>query len=169
MRFAIGDLIMYGETGVCRVEDIAEKEFCGEVRPCYKLQPLYQSCMIFTPADNEAVFMRPIITRDDAESLIAGISAIEPDICPTFAPRELSERYDRIIKTHDCNELIRLAVSIRAKRAGLIEQKKKLSAIDERFLKRAEDLLFGELAAALSIEKGAVIGYIKTKTDYNFI
>ena len=70
MRFSIGDLIVYGETGVCRVDDIVEKEFMGEIRPCYKLQPLYQSCMIFTPADNEAVFMRPIISAEEAKSLI---------------------------------------------------------------------------------------------------
>lgn len=163
MRFAIGDLIVYGETGVCRVEDIVEKEFLGEVRPCYKLQPLYQSCMIFTPADNEAVFMRPIITRDEANALISSIRTVEPTDCSASSPRELSEKYDKIIKMHDCGELIRLAVSIRAKKVRLIEQKKKLSAVDERYLKRAEDLLFGELAAALDIEKGMMNNYIESK------
>lgn len=163
MRFSIGDLIIYGETGVCRIEDIVEKEFMGELRPCYKLQPLYQSCMIFTPADNEAVFMRPIITCEEANALIDSYKTVQPEECPQASPRELSERYDKIIKLHDCAELIKLSVSIRAKREALIEKKKKLSAVDERYLKRAEDLLFGELAAALDMEKHAMGGYIESK------
>ncbi len=153
MRFAIGDLIFYGETGVCRVENIVEKEFMGEIRPCYKLQPLYQSCTIFTPADNEAVFMRAIVSRAEADALINGITSIEPEICRVTAPRELSERYDKVIKAHDCREYVRFVVSIHAKKKLLAKQKKKLSAIDERFLKKAEELLFGELAAALGIDK----------------
>lgn len=156
MRFAIGDLIFYGETGICRVEEIVEKEFLGEVRPCYKLQPLYQSCTIFTPADNEAVFMRAIISNAVASELIESIPSIVPNPCTATAPRELSERYDKIVKTHDCKEYLRFAVSVHAKKKQLLAQKKKISAIDERYLKKVEDLLFGELAAALEIERFAV-------------
>lgn len=163
MRFVIGDLIIYGETGVCRVEDIVEKEFLGEIRPCYRLQPLYQSCMIFTPADSETVFMRHIVSNEEANFLIDSYKNVTPIECPPASPRELSERYDKIIKLHDCAELIKLSVSIRAKRQSLIEKKKKLSAVDERYLKRAEDLLFGELAAALNMEKYEMNGYIESK------
>ena len=163
MRFSIGDLIVYGETGVCRVDDIVEKEFMGEVRPCYKLQPLYQSCMIFTPADNEAVFMRPIISAEEAKSLIDGYKSVEPEECPPASPRALCERYDKIIKLHDCSALIKLSVSIRAKREALLDKKKKLSAVDERYLKRAEDLLYGELAAALNMEKHLMSGLIHNR------
>lgn len=161
MRFAIGDLIVYGETGVCRVEDVVEKEFLGVVCPCYKLQPLYQSCMIFTPADNEAVFMRRIISQEEASALIEGYSSVAPEDCPPASPRELAERYDKIIKLHDCSALIKLSVSIRAKREVLAEKKKKLSAVDERYLKRAEDLLLGELAAALGTDKQSVSSQIQ--------
>lgn len=156
MKFAVGDLVIYGETGVCRVEEIVEKEFLGEVVSCYKLCPLYQSCMIFTPVEGGNVFMRPIVTREEADSLLESVSNVEPEICEINVPRVLSEHYDKIIKTHDCNEWIGLAVSIYAKRQRLIEQKKKLSAVDERFMKKAEELLFGELAAALGIDKPSV-------------
>lgn len=164
MRFAIGDLIIYGETGVCRVDDIVEKEFLGEVRPCYKLAPLYQSCMIFTPADVESVYMRPIITKNEADELIDSIANIEPAVCEVTSPRALSEKYDAIIKQHDCSALISLTKHIYNKRERMIAAKKKLSAVDERYLKRAEDLLFSEIAAALSIEKSQTRQYIEEKT-----
>lgn len=161
MKFAVGDLIIYGETGVCRVESIEDLSFMGEVRKCYKLQPLYQSCCITTPADNNNVFMRPILSRQEAENLVESIPDIQPIDLPVAAPRVVSEHYDKIIKSHDCSKLISLTVAIYHKRKGLIEQKKKLSAIDERYMKKAQDLLFGELAAALEIDKASVSGYIE--------
>jgi hypothetical protein len=35
--------------------------------------------------------------------------------------------------------------------------------VDERFLKRGEDLLFGEMAVALNMEKAKVGAYIGTR------
>ena len=153
MRFAIGELIFYGESGVCRVEEIVKREFLGELRVCYKLNPVYQSCTIFTPADNEAVVMRNIVSRAEAQSIIDRIDTIEPEIAKTTSPRELTEKYDKMIKTHDCLEYMRFIISFHIKKKILSEQKKKVSAIDERFLKKAEDLLYGELACALETDK----------------
>ena len=165
MKFAIGDLIIYGETGVCRVDAIEMRPFLGEERQCYKLQPLYQSCTIITPADNNNVFMRPIVSKDEAEELVDSIRNTQPQELPSAAPRVVSEKYDKIIKSHDCNQLISLTVSIYHKRKSLIDQKKKLSAIDESYMKKAEDLLFGELAAALNIDRSDVLGYIEEKVN----
>ncbi len=165
MQFAIDELIIYGETGVCRVVDIVEKPFLGVVQSCYQLQPIYQSCAIFTPVNNCNVYMRPIITREEAEALIANMPSVSPEIVSASSPRELTEKYDKIIKLHDCGKLIELTKSIYIKREKVLANKKKLSAIDERFLKKAEDLLFGELAAALDIDKTAVTGYIESKVN----
>ena len=153
MRFAIGDLIFYGESGTCCVEEIVEREFLGELRTCYRLSPVYQSCTIFTPADSETVFMRNIVSPKEAQAIIDSIETIVPEVTKTTSPRELTERYDKMIKTHDCNEYMKFVVSFHVKKKLLAEQKKKVSAIDERFLKKVEDLLYGELAAALEMDK----------------
>ena len=42
-------------------------------------------------------------------------------------------------------------------------QKRRFGTVDERFLKQAEDLLFGELAAALEIPRSEVRGYITAR------
>lgn len=156
MKFSIGDLIIYGETGVCRVEAIEERPFLGEITNCYKLQPIYQSCVIYTPADNSNVYMRPILSSAEAEGLIAGFNDVTPVQLPQGAPRTVSEAYDKIIKTHDCQQLAGLIIAIYRKRRALIEAKKKLSAIDERYMRKSEELLFGELAAALSTERSLI-------------
>ena len=156
MKFSIGDLINYGETGVCKVEDIVERTFLGETQLCYKLMPIYQSCVIFTPVENGTVFMRPIIDRATAESSIKNVKSINPSPVSVSAPRELSAKYDAIIKTHDCAEWLNLVILIRLKKEIALCEKKKLSAIDERYGKKAEDLLYGELAAALESTKSEV-------------
>ena len=51
-------------------------------------------------------------------------------------------------------------MSLYAKKKKTEAQKRKFGAIDERYMKRAEDLLFGELSAALEIPKGDVRQYI---------
>ena len=62
-------------------------------------------------------------------------------------------------KTPDL-DLVELTMSLYAKKKKTEAQKRKFGAIDERYMKRAEDLLFGELSAALEIPKGDVRQYI---------
>ena len=50
--------------------------------------------------------------------------------------------------------------SIYAKRRWAQANNRKLGAIDERYMKRAEEMLFGELAAALEIPREKVQDYI---------
>ena len=163
MRFSIGDYVVYGETGVCSVEEIVIKTMPDGEKECYKLKPLNQSFMIFTPTENGNVFMRAVITKEEADAMIADICSQEIVIHKGTSPRDLNEKYDRIIKTHDCGELLKLSRSIDEKRRVLAQQKRKLSAIDERFVKKAEDLLFGELAVVFGIKKTEVREYIENK------
>ena len=163
--YRIGDWIFYGNIGACQVTDISVRKIAGMDRehPYYTLMPLENDCSISVPADNEKIFMRPLISKDEAEQLIADIPSIDAHAYYTTALRQLSEHYEEMIGTHDCHALIEMTMSIPQKRKEADENKKKLGAIDERYMKRAEDLLFGELAVALGIEKHEVQSYIAGK------
>lgn len=166
-QYQVGDLILYGSTGVCRVAEIqAHKGAKGEPeRLFYTLEPLYQSGTIVTPVDNEKVFMRPILTREEAERLIDQIPNVQAEAYHNKAMRELTEHYEAALRTHDCGALVELTMSIYAKKQDLESQKRKFGALDERFLHRAEELLFGELAAALGIQRDEVQGYIEKRLE----
>lgn len=165
--YQVGDLVLYGTTGVCRVTDVSMATLPGlpGEQLYYTLSPLYQQCVIQTPAENGKVFMRPIITREEAERLIALIPTIQAEPRYGKANTELVEHYASAIRTHDCEDLVELTMSIYAKKLELEEQKKKFGAVDERFMRQAEDLLFGELAAALGIQRDEVPAYIAAKVD----
>lgn len=161
--YKTNSLIVYGSLGVCRVADIVVRKVNDVEKSFYELRPLYQSCVVYTPVDGGKVFMRPIITREEAERLIGTIPRVRPNACIGKAAARLAEYYERSINTHDCGDLIGLTISIYEKKRQAELQKRKFGAVDERFMKRAEELLFGELGAALDIPRENVRGYIEAK------
>lgn len=165
--YQTGELVLYGSTGVCRVSEIKEQDFpsTGEKRTYYVLKPLYEDCVISAPVNSDKIFIRPIISRKEAEDLIDKIPHMHASIFHSKASRELAEHYESVLKSHDCGSLVELTMSIYAKKQEALEKKRKFGSVDERFLKRAEDLLFGELAAALEIPRDKVQGYIASRVE----
>ena len=56
-------------------------------------------------------------------------------------------------------------MSIYAKKQEVEGQRHKIGTVDERFMKRAEELLFGELAAALGIPREEVPRFIEARLE----
>jgi CarD family transcriptional regulator len=165
--YQVGDLILYGSTGVCKVADITTQELAGKDKKqlFYVLEPLYQNCTIFTPVNTTKIFMRPIISEDEAERLIDMIPTIRTEAYHNRDLNQLAEHYKVSLSKHDCSDLIELSMSIYAKKQFAEQQKRKFGVVDEKFMKRAEDLLFGELAAALNIPKDQVPEYIAERVN----
>ena len=156
--FRPGEKIVYGRTGVCLVEEIE----CWKGQDYYVLKPLFQSCCIKLPVNGKA-FMRPIVSGAEADALIDAMPAIEPRLCESRAPREITEFYQTFLANRSCRDLVELTVSLHAKRREAREGKRKFGVVDERILKEGEALLFGELASALSIPMADVPGYIENR------
>lgn len=163
--YHVGELILYGNMGVCRVTDVKEMSYTGDhvPRQYYILKSLSQDCVISAPVRENKVFMRPIISKMEALSLIDKIPSMHAESYDSSLFKELTEHYQQSIETHDCRDLIEMTMSIYAKKQRLEQQHKKFGSIDERFMKKAEDLLFGELAAALEIPRDQVPGFIQER------
>ncbi len=159
--------MVYGWTGVCRVKEVAPRQEAGGKRDrlYYTLESQQNGCMIYTPVDSDKVFMRPVISRQEALDLIDQIPHIQAEAYRTPVTRELVEHYEEALRSRDCGDLIRLTMSIHAKKEGAAAQKRRFGAVDERFLRRGEDLLFGELAAALGIEPEQVPDFIASRVE----
>nr|WP_297174954.1 CarD family transcriptional regulator [uncultured Agathobaculum sp.] len=154
--FEAGEFIVYGTSGVCRVESVGVPPFDGEDRLYYTLVPVAGTETIYVPVDSP-VFMRPVITRAQAERLIESIPSIEEDPFISHSMRMSTEHYQAALQTHDCRDLVQLIKTVYAKsrRNG-----RRVSQIDQRYRKRAEELLHGELAVVLGMPVGEVHAYI---------
>jgi len=163
--YKVGSFVFYGSTGVCQVMDISAQAMgSGSAKQVYyTLKPLCQECMIYTPVDNPKVFMRPIISKEEAEGLIDRIPDIHAEPFHSQVLSQLTEHYKEGIGTHNCATLLKMTMSIYAKRQLILSQKRKFGAVDERFMKQAEDLLFNEFAAALGLGRDEVPDYIEKR------
>ncbi len=162
--FKIGEYIVYGLNGVCRVEEIGPMDMSGIDNDTvyYTLLPLYtKGSRVFTPVDNQRVVMRPVISKDEVCRLIDEMDRIEEIEVVDDKRRELA--YKEAVKSCDCRELIRVINTTRKRKAERLAQGKKMSACDERYLKQAQDTLYGEFAISLKISKDEVEEYICNK------
>lgn len=158
--YKIGEKIIYGENGVCTVEKIAPLEMSGAQKEklYYHLTPLVGSGTYFTPVDTTA-FMRPIISREEAEALIDAIPGIPPAICNDSRFNHVDAFYRELFKLHSNEALVSVIKGLRCRMA----EKKTRSTRAEATMKRAKDILHGELSVALDMDFSQVEGYISSR------
>lgn len=160
--FKVGDLVVYGSEGVCRVEAVGTLPLSDvkSDREYYTLAPLYRTGTAFAPVDGKA-FIRPILSRQEAEELIRSIPEIKEAPCTAKGARMLGEQYQKLLQSRDCGDLVQLIKTIYLKQQGAQAAGRRPGQVDERFRKRAEEMLHGELAAALGIGREEVAAYIQ--------
>ncbi len=158
--YSIGDKIIYGESGVCTVERVAPLNMSGAPadRLYYHLRPLIGSGVYFTPVDSNA-FMRPVISAEEAEALIDSIPSIEPAICNDSRFNHVDAFYKEMFRKHTPESLVAVIKGLRIRMAA---RKSKSSRADAT-MKRAKEVLHGELSVALGIEYSEIEDYIKNK------
>ncbi len=166
--FHENDLIVYGNTGVCRVKAIGTLEGISSANPeriYYTLEPVYDSKgTIYAPVDSK-VFMRMIMSPEEARELIAKIPEIPEKKVEYQNQRMISDQYEASLSSHKCEDLISLIRTIYVRNKKAADSGKKPAQVDERYMKRAKDLFYGELAAALGINFKDVEPYIKDTVE----
>jgi CarD family transcriptional regulator len=123
--FQPGELLVYGSTGVCRVEGVTHLNQTGpdRNRQYYILKPLLQDGVIYTPVDNRKIPIRPVITAEEAEALIDLIPTIQADVCRAPTLQALAQQ-DAVVLLAQCGEsayrLIEEEMEIAADRSKLL-------------------------------------------------
>lgn len=159
--YEVGQLIVYGASGVCRVEAVEHPTFVPKEmkdRLYYRLKPLYDQGTLYTPVDT-ANTLRPVITREEADALIRSIPQIEPVPCASHSPQLLGEHYKSFFQSHRCEDLMTLLKTIYSKLRRSANPRA-ASKTDQHYLKKAEELLYNELAVALELPVDEVKPYI---------
>lgn len=166
--YSVGEKIVYGVKGVFEVTniDVPNVDWLDVTKEYYTLLPLFSGEKIYTPIDT-TVFMRPIMSKDEAEKFILTIPDIAYSANRYKNPRTQEMFYQTTLGSHDLNDLVRLIKGIREKCDKAVLMGKKPALVDERYLKRAETLLYEELAASLEIEFECVYDYIRSTIGEN--
>lgn len=163
--FEKGDCIVYGTTGVCRVEDIGPIDGISGSDPekvYYKLKPVRTGGTIYIPVDGK-VFMRRVMTKQEADHLIHQMPSIDEEVCNSRDQRILNEHYKASLRTHSCEELVKLIKSVYVKNRRLIKNGKKVGKTDLEYRKKAEALLYDELSVSLELPYDQVKKYVESQ------
>lgn len=152
--FTENEMIVYANSGVCKVEGITQKY--GE--DYYILNPLYEDGTIFVPV-NTKLFMRKVISKEEALQLIDSIPSIDEEMCDETRSNDIKKFYSSLVDEHTLEGLVRTIKSINNKS----KIKNKIGQVDRRYMKRAEQTLYGELACALDIPYNDIKPFIKKR------
>ena len=158
--FSVGDKIIYGENGVCTIEKIEPLSMSGAPKDklYYYLDPLVGSGVYFAPVDTK-VYMRPVMSREEALALIDAMPGIAPAVCNDNRFNHVDAFYKELFKQHSCEALVAIVKGLRQR----MQERKTKSSRAEATMKRAKDMLHGELSVALGIELQEVEPYIRSR------
>lgn len=159
--FEKGIYVLCGSHGVCRIDEITKMDLSGtgEERIYYVLSQLYTcGSRLYIPVDNQKVLMRPLLSEGEAKELIKKIPEIEELWIPNEKERE--QTYKAALQTCDCEEVVKIIKTLYIRKRSRLESGKKITAVDMKYLRLAEEQLYGELAVVLAIERSKVENYL---------
>lgn len=165
--YSVGDYIIYGSNGVCKIIDIGPMKVAGAVKDklYYTMVPCYiRDSEIFTPVDNNRVVMRKVMSRQEAEEFIDSIDDIENLEIIEEKRREIE--YKQAVLTCDPVVLVELIKTINQRVQERTAEGKKVTASDSKYFHLAEESLCGELAISLDMDKDEVKDYLKDKIEW---
>lgn len=164
--FSVNDYVIYGSEGVCKVESIGHPEISGldGKREYYTLSPVYRSGRIYTPVDS-TIIMRRVISRNQAEELIGNIKEVSGELDVPKDAKLANQYYRELVRSYECSKLIQVIKHVFQKQRRFAAEKRSLPAVDLKFFKMAEDMLYSEFGFVLGIDPKDVKGYITACCD----
>ena len=164
--YSIGETIIYTTYGLCKVDNIVQKEFNNELHDYYILKPLHDAKASLQVQVNNPITaekLRSILSADEVLALIKQIPQIEPYWIEN--ENERKRHFSNILRSGTRVEIIGIIRSINEHHQKLKERGKKLHACDEQYYKDAEKIIYDEFAYVLNINKYEVKDYINKELE----
>lgn len=155
--FEVGDYVMKTSKGVCHIDDITHLEMSGvdKNKLYYVMTPVEgKKSTLYVSVETADSNIRPAMTRDQAENVIGSIPRIEEAWIENDKMRE--QKYKDAVRSGSPEALVGIIKTIYSRKKLREDQGKKNTAVDERYFKQAEELLFAEIAFALGKEKNEI-------------
>ncbi len=147
--FEKGELVRYGGSGVCRIEEKTTLEMAGSTQEYFVLSPLFKSGVLYVPCANEELVGRilPLLTPEEIEKVILQVSERQTDWIRDF--RRRSESAKKALQSGDRADALYLIKSFWARRIEQNGEGKRIHTTDDYFLRDAQSLIFSEFSYVL--------------------
>lgn len=162
--FEVGENVVYGSKGICRILDITHIDISGadKDRLYYVLAPIGDTnSKIYAPTDNQKITMRKVISKEEADRLINELPDIE--LLWVADDKQREAKYKEVMRTCDYRAWVSIVKTLYMRKKERTAQGKKITSLDERYMKAAENELYGELSLTLGVPRDELESYIKTQ------
>ena len=159
--FGVGDTVLYGSQGVCRIAGKEQRRLRGGYVDYFVLRPVYdENSTVYVPCENDKLIakMKNVLTGAQAQEMVENVVRSDPEWIADDNERKL--RFQEILNSGDRMESLMLIKSLYLHRNYQEERGRHLHQNDEAILKQAEKLVYGELALALGMTPEEVLPYI---------
>lgn len=163
--YNIGEYVVYGNKGVCRIDKIGPIEIPGSNgnRDYYTMTQIYsKASTIFTPVDSAV--LRKVISKEEALKLIHDSVSFDTEWIANDKERE--KAFTETLRTADSEKLIRMIKTLAHRRDTRVADGKKATSTDERYYHAAEDILYGEFGISLGMEKSLVKPFVLNEINH---
>ncbi len=148
MLYKVGDYVVYGMQGACRVEEITEVDFAEKGKLYYKLVPeADKKGEIFVSIDKGSKKMRDLMSKDRANEMLDKIHEVEGNW--HVDDRERETMYKKAINAGDYDQMMNILVGLYQKKQTRVKQGKRQTEMDDRIFRNTKKVLLGELAVVL--------------------
>ncbi|WP_453992890.1 CarD family transcriptional regulator [Bacillus nitroreducens] len=163
--FNKGDLVIYSNMGICRINDICEKTYAGTTREYYVMHPIEDETLtIQNPVNNDRVMMKKIIGTIEAEEVLESFKV--PGIEWIDNGNERNRTYSGIVSSGDRKGISSIINTLLCKKYNLEMADKKISEQDRKLLLSTEKVLFREIAIALNTTVEAISNQVDRMISY---
>ena len=162
----LGETVLYGTEGVCKVAEICKMKVGSKREEYYVLKPIHrEGATVFVPVANEALLakMRPVLSKEEIDALIDSVNGEAFVWIEDHAERKTE--FQRILVGGDRRELLGMIRCLYLRRQQLTETGKRLRTNDDQMLRDAEKLLNDEFALVLNISQQEVPEYIRARVE----
>lgn len=162
--FEKGSFVVNANNGICEISEVVTMNTTGEEKEYYVLVPIEEkTAKVFLPVDIAEKRIRPAMKKDEAWMLIREIKAVDETLVENEKDRE--KIYKEAISSREPKRLIGIMKTMYIRRKQRLEDGKKITAVDERYFKLAENHLYSELAFSLGVQKSEVNQIIADNID----
>lgn len=166
--YCLGDYVVYGIHGVCRILELEERIVDRKKLQYYVLEPVEQAgARYLIPVHNEAAVgkLRPVLSREELEKLLRSQEVRADAWIPDENLRK--QAYRELINSGDRGGLIRMVGTLYRHKELQAAAGRKFHLCDDNFLRDAQKLLSSEFSLVLGIEPEAVGSYVQSVLGQN--
>lgn len=159
--YQIGECVLYGAHGVCRVAAVEERSVDRKIVQYYVLEPMEQGgSKYLIPTHNQAAVskLRPVISREDLVKLLRSEEVRRDDWIADENRRK--QYYRELLSGGDRAALLRMIGTLHRHKQAQTVAGRKFHLCDDNFLREAQKLLNSEFSMVLGIERSAVGDYV---------